>query len=163
MFSKNKLMKLILTIFIVFFTIVSNAQTINLYGGDSSSEFDVAYKIENGFVYHGGTGFNTLIKYTISDNKVFIGRSTSSFSCLYTIDGSKVYRGDSRFSSDVIYTIQDNKVYRGDFPSLPNCIYTYEDNKLYMGDSNFPTDILFTISSNSIISLAILAAIIGPY
>ena len=51
---------LILLSFILSFTI--HAQTVNLYSGDSSSDFDLAYKIENGFVYHGGSGFNTIIK-----------------------------------------------------------------------------------------------------
>ena len=156
-------MKGILTICLLFALGTISAQVSVLYKGDSTSDYDIAYKIENGLVYHGNSSFSRLVYYTILDNKIFLGQTTSTFKCLYTIDGGKVYKGDSRFSSDLIYTIQNNKVYRGDFPMSSNCVLTLDDHKIYMGDSTFPTDILFTLNSNPVISLAILAAIIGPY
>ena len=78
-------MKFALSLFLFLIVLTINAQTTVLYKGDSNSDFDIAYKIENGKVYHGNSSFSRVVYYTIYDNKVYVGQGTSSFNCLYTI------------------------------------------------------------------------------
>lgn len=142
---------------------LSASAQLFLYKGDGRFDRDIAFTIQNGTVYHGDNRFNPMIYYTISENQVFLGRSTMQFDCLYTVKDNKVYRGNSTFSSDILYTIEDQKVYRGNSTFSTECLLTFEDDKIYRGDSTFPTDLLFTISGKNVLSVALLACIVGPY
>jgi len=160
-FATFECMKKLIFLLMLLCSVVISAQT-KFYKGDSKYDADIAYTIIGGTVYHGDNTFSRKILFTISDNKVYLGQSTSTFDCIYTVYEGNVYRGDSRFSSDLIYTIEDDKVYRGNSTFSSNCILTYEEGKIYMGDSTFPSDVLFTLS-NDVLSLALIACIVGPY
>jgi hypothetical protein len=75
--------------------------------------------------------FESNCRYTIVENRVYLGQSTSIFDLLYEIENGKVYQISNSSVKKCIFTFSNNQIFIGDSSSVFDCLFSFEvDNSV---------------------------------